>query len=259
MQAEFGIERELQNEITLIEYENGNGDFHFHSQIEICIVNDGEIDALVNNKRRTLKSGDVSVSLSYDTHVYLPLTDSKFTVLIIPIHICEKFISSIKHKKVSDPFITDKNATERISACIRGFKSTDNEVKQIGYIYLLLGNITENLSFETSADLIETDLLSKLLLYIHENYNKDLSLASLSQIFGYSQCYISRYFKTCLNIGIIRYLNIIRLKNAIKLMQQKKHNITYCVFESGFNSLRTFYRVFNSEFHCSPNEYVKRI
>ena len=46
MYAEFGIERELQNGIQIIEYENGNGDFHFHSQIEICLVDEGELDVL---------------------------------------------------------------------------------------------------------------------------------------------------------------------------------------------------------------------
>lgn len=259
MQATFGIERELENELHLIEYENGNGDFHFHSQIEICIVNDGKINALVNNKRKNLKQGEISVALSYDTHVYIPLTEAKFTVLIIPLHICEKFVSAIKNKKISNPFISDAAVTRKIRTYIDEFKATNNEIKKMGYIYLLLGTVIESLCFESSSASMKTDLLSRLLLYIHENYNKDLTLSSLALTFGYNSSYISRYFKSCLNIGIIHYLNIIRLKNAINLMHEKKYSITYCALESGFNSLRTFYRVFNKEFHCTPNEYIKQI
>ena len=68
MQAKFGIERELDNRLRLIDYEGGNGDFHFHSQIEICIVTAGEIDALINNNRNRLCAGELSVALGYDTH-----------------------------------------------------------------------------------------------------------------------------------------------------------------------------------------------
>ncbi|MBR5507809.1 MAG: helix-turn-helix domain-containing protein [Clostridia bacterium] len=42
-------------------------------------------------------------------------------------------------------------------------------------------------------------------------------------------------------------------------MQKKKYTITYCALESGFNSLRTFFRAFNKEFHMSPKEYMKHI
>ena len=70
--------------------------------------------------------------------------------------------------------------------------------------------------------------------------------------------FISKYFKSNLDIGLIRYINILRLKNAIKLMLTKQYNITQCAMESGFNTLRTFYRVFSEEFSCTPKEYLKK-
>lgn len=257
MKATFGLERELENNLHIIEYENGNGDFHFHSQIEICLVQEGKLDALVNNNATTLNEGEISVALSYDTHVYIPLNYARFTVLIIPTHMCEKFISAIQDKKISNPFICGSESTGKIKAYVEELKKeTTNEIEKLGYIYLILGIVMENMCFEAPAKYTETELLTKLLLYIHKNFNKDLTLQSISQAFGYNPSYISRYFKSALDIGIIQYINIIRLKNVIKLMHTKRHSITYCALESGFNSLRTFYRVFRSEFNCSPKEYL---
>ena len=55
MTATLSIERELKDELRIIEYGVGNGDFHFHSQIELCIVEEGSVDALVNNRAATLE------------------------------------------------------------------------------------------------------------------------------------------------------------------------------------------------------------
>jgi len=55
---------------------------------------------------------------------------------------------------------------------------------------------------------------------------------------------------------LIQYVNILRLRNALLLMKNRKHTHTYCALESGFPSVRTFYRVFQSEMHCSPREYL---
>ena len=57
---------------------------------------------------------------------------------------------------------------------------------------------------------------------------------------------------------MIKYLTIVRLKNALMLMYEKKHSITYCALESGFSSVRTFYRAFSEEFACSPKEYISQ-
>jgi xylan 1,4-beta-xylosidase len=95
----------------------------------------------------------------------------------------------------------------------------------------------------------------------YKSYKNDKTILQFhSQIaahFGYSQSYISRYFKSCFNITLIKYLTIIKLQNAIMLMREGKHSATYCSLESGFSSMRTFYRAFYNEFGCSPGEFLK--
>ncbi len=260
MRATFGIDRERENKLHIIEYINGNGDFHFHSQIELCYVEEGKIDAFVNNNTKQLKEGDVSVSLSFDTHVYIPSGYARFTVIIIPCNMCKIFSSAISNKKISNPFICDKASTSRIKNYISELKKeSTNEIEKIGYIHLILGIIINKLNFDESDKYAEAQLLSKILLYIQDHYKKNLTLSSIASEFGYNASYISRYFKSCLEIGITQYINIIRLKNAIELMHTKKHSIAYCALESGFPSIRTFYRIFHQEFGHTPKEYLSTI
>ena len=258
MQAKFGIERERQNKLFYKSYQNDKGAFHFHSQIELYFVDEGEMEVTVNNHNRLLKAGEMSVALSFDAHAYKTPSASKSSVLIIPSYMCEEFISAIKHKRVTNPFILDKSKVTKIKECIEEIsKDGINDIKLHGYIYVILGIVIENISFESATEAIEPSLSSKLLFYINDNSKSDISLSSLSHHFGYSESYISRYFKSCFGIGISQYITMLRLKNAVMLMHENKGNITYCALESGFNSLRTFYRAFYNEFNCSPKEYFK--
>ena len=260
LKAEFGIMRERNNKLFYKEYMNDKGIFHFHSQIELYFVDEGEMEIYVNNKRRLVKKGEMSVALSYDAHSYRTPDFSRSSVFIIPLYMCEEFIKAIEHKRVTNPFITDSEVVSKIKSLVKEIDLTStNEIKLTGYIYLILGLVMENIGFQNTHDSHDPDLSSRILFYINENFKKEISLASLSAEFGYSESYLSRYFKSYFNISLNQYITIIRLKNALMLMHEKKNTLTYCAFESGFGSMRTFYRVFSEEFGCSPKEYLRKM
>ena len=258
--ATLSLERELKDELQIIGYDVGNGDIHFHSQIEICIVEEGAVEALVNNSKKTLQKGDVSIALSYDSHRYVTYEKARYSVLILPEDMCEKFYSVMQTKNLSSPFVCGLDCNAKILEYLAHIKRENtNALWRLGYVYLMLGLIKEELSANGSKDGWDAELLSRLLLYIHKNYNKNLTLSSISKAFGYHPVYISSYFKSELNIGIMRYVNVVRLKNAVLLMQQKKQSVTQIAMDCGFSSARTFYRVFRQEFCCSPKEYKEKL
>ena len=261
MHANFGIERERHNKLYLREYKNDSGLLHFHSQIELYFIDEGAMEVFVNNKQKLLKAGEMSVALSYSPHSYKTPEYSRSSVLIIPSYMCEEFISATNHKRVTNPFICDRETVTRIKEYFEKIKSEikkeeQNEIKLIGYIYVILGIIMDSSYFEPAEEAIDAQLSTQLLFYINEHFAEDLTLSSLSAHLGYSASYISRYFKACFNTGFNEYLTAVRLKNALILMHEGKHSMTYCAMESGFSSMRTFYRVFFDEFGCSPKKYL---
>lgn len=259
MQIHFDIERERSNELYK-EITNDNIDgqchFNFHSQIELYFVNKGEIDACINSERRVLKKDQMAVALSYDAHLFRSIGNSTSSILVIPPDICREFSLAVQKKKVKNPFICDEASVKQIKFFLNALRAeSNNEVKHRGFLYIILGIVLENLFLENKEDANDTELSSKILFYLNENFQKEITLDSLSATFGYSKTYISRYFKKNFGIGISHYINILRLRNAMQLMRDGANTHTYCALESGFTSIRTFYRVFKSEFGCTPSDY----
>ena len=260
MQPKFNICREKANTLAFKQYKNDFCNFQFHSQIEIYAVTEGEMEMLVDGKRKTLKAGEFSVALSYIGHDYKTPDHSRSFSIIIPPHLCEEFMNEIQGKKLSNPFFSDKKLFDAVKKCFLSIKEENSShIKCHGLANVVLGLILENGEFIESDKPANNDLITKILFYLNENYKNDVSPVSVAEYFGYSQSYVSRYFKSCCGVNLVKYITMLRLKNAITLLNETKHDITYCALESGFPSIRTFYRSFQNEFGCSPKVYMDKI
>lgn len=257
MQPRFNIEREQHNHLFYKEYVNDKCVFQFHSHIELYFVDEGEMNFFVSGQKKTLTSGEMSVALSYESHAYSTPVASRSSILIIPVYLCENFVRLTEHKTLTTPFITDKAAFRKIKACIEELKRGGiNEIEQAGYLNIILGTVLDLIFSEKSVATADQKVPVQILLYISEHFKQDLTLDVLSEKFGYNKSYISRYFKASFGIGFCRYLASIRLKNALIMMNKGHQSITTCALESGFGSVRSFYRTFFEEFGCAPGEYL---
>ena len=260
MKADFGLKRELNDVLFYNDVKNDNGVLHFHSQIELYFITDGEMEVVLNEQRRILKKGEMSVALSFNAHGYKTLDYSRSSYLIIPTYLCEEFVLLTKDKTVENPFICDKNAVDEIYGYFNELRKDGvNEIEKKGYIYVILGLIMKNTTFKNKSHTMDSSLASQILIYINEKYQEDIGPATIAKYFGYTQSYVSRQFKIAFNITLSKYITLVRLKKAIMLMREKKHNVIYCAMESGFNSVRTFYRSFFAEFGCNPKEYLAKL
>lgn len=259
MQPYFNMSREKSNQIGSFNYENDWCVLQFHSQIEICIIHEGEMEAFVDGKQKTLKKGEVSVALSFSPHAYKTPVHSRSSIIFIPTYLCEEFIELTENKRLVSPFISNPEAYKKINEyfSLLSDKST-NDIKRHGIMYVILGTVLENVTLEDNSSPINTELISKILFYINENYKNNISPAQIAEHFGYSQSHISRYFKACCGVNLIKYIALIRLRRAVMLIHEGEHDITHCMLESGFASSTTFYRTFKNEFGCSPKEYIKK-
>lgn len=257
-QARFNVERERQAHLFGKSYKNDFCLFQFHSQVEIYFVDEGAMEMRVDGRQELLSAPAVSVALSCATHAYRTPEASRSSVLLIPAHLCEEFISATKGKRLESPFVTDPAMYGELKKLSEMILSSDgNRVKQMGYIYTLLGRLLDYIPLVESGSEMDADLASRILSYIEDNFKNGITPASVSSHFGYSQSYISRYFSSAFGTTLSRYLTSVRLRSAMRLMLEGKHDITYCALESGFSSMRTFYRSFHNEFGQSPTELIK--
>lgn len=255
MLPKFHLAREQTTKLYCAPVHNAYCDFHFHSHIEFIIVQEGRIEVTINDKQRVLTAGQIGIALSYDAHQFRALGESRSLCVIIPTDLCPEFIAAVGDRKNSNPFLQDEQLFHTACTCFDGIQSAADPISKKGYIYLLLGAALRHMQLEQKQESASNHLLTDLLLYLSTHYTEDITLSSLATAVGYNPSYLSRHFTESFQIGIPGYINMLRLRQAVLLMRDSSKTIAECAFESGFRSLRTFYRAFQEEFHCSPSQY----
>jgi AraC-like DNA-binding protein len=101
--------------------------------------------------------------------------------------------------------------------------------------------------------------LDKVFQYINENYQNKIDLNDISKTAGLSKYYFTRFFKENVGVTFIDYLNSFRIAKSEYLLMNTNEPIIEIVYKCGFNSVKTFNRVFKNLRGSSPVAYKKAI
>ncbi len=101
--------------------------------------------------------------------------------------------------------------------------------------------------------------IRKVLNYIDENLENELSLEKLAEIGAYSAFHFHRIFRGIIGETLQEYINRKRLeKSAMTLSHQKQKSIEDVFSEVGFKSHSTFSKTFKKHFGISPTDFRKK-
>jgi signal transduction histidine kinase/ligand-binding sensor domain-containing protein/DNA-binding response OmpR family regulator len=115
--------------------------------------------------------------------------------------------------------------------------------------YLMPANLTDNA--------VDKEFLKKALDYVNGNLrNPQLSVESLADLFNISRSQVYRKVKALTGQTVVELIRMVRLKYALKLMEEKKHNLSEIADLAGFNSLSYFTRSFKDQYGKAPSEYL---
>ena len=95
--------------------------------------------------------------------------------------------------------------------------------------------------------------------FIADHSAEDISQAEVASIVGLSSYYFSKLFNEYTNMTFPTYLSMVRVQNAINLLEDSSLSITECAFAAGFQSTTTFNKLFREMTGYSPREYRKRL
>ncbi|UOQ50084.1 response regulator transcription factor [Gracilibacillus caseinilyticus] len=103
---------------------------------------------------------------------------------------------------------------------------------------------------------IETTSNIQLLLdYIDDHYEQHLTLKTLADHFHFNPSYLSSYFSKHHQEGFSEYLNHVRIKNAMKLLQTTDLSISAISEEVGYSDPSYFTKVFKKVASVSPSTF----
>lgn len=123
-------------------------------------------------------------------------------------------------------------------------------------IELLVLKAFRNLRQNQETDPSNTNI-RKALVFIHEHFQEQITLAMVADAAGYSPAYFSQCFSHFLGTSFQNYLSSLRLRYAKNLLLSSDFSVSECAERAGFNSLSYFSNQFRQVYGCSPSDYIK--
>ena len=101
-------------------------------------------------------------------------------------------------------------------------------------------------------------LLKKIVEYIKNNIQENLSLKKLAEFSGLSPNYLHMLFSRTMNITINEYITILRLEKAKGCLVTTDSSVSEIALECGFENIPYFSYVFKRGVNVSPSQFRKK-
>ncbi|ADG94365.1 transcriptional regulator, AraC family [Arcobacter nitrofigilis DSM 7299] len=110
------------------------------------------------------------------------------------------------------------------------------------------------MSKSTKDDYVQS--VCRVILYIEQNYNSDLTLDELSKIASFSKYHFHRIFKSIVGESMVDYIRRVRLQSTT-LQFKTNQKITQIAMNSGYETNASFSKAFKKHFGITPKEFAK--
>jgi AraC-like DNA-binding protein len=246
-----------QNYLECLHYKDFFFVAHMHRHPELIYVEDGEIIIQTDNRTETVRTGEYALILPNRIHAYQTPVYSSVYVCIFSEDFVPHFARETRGKRATTSrFLCRDTVTEFVR---REFLVTDRipELYTVkASLYALLGEYLKQTEF-SAAGSKDMQLLDQIVRYIDEHYTDNISLKSMAQDLGYEQHYLSRYFHSYIPMNFSQFVNWYRVDAATELLRNTDLSVTEIAARSGFQSLRTFNRVYLNLTGVTPSGHLK--
>lgn len=245
---------------------------HWHKEFEMIRVVSGRLTVYLNNTSYEMEAGNClfveggCLKRGYpDNCVYECLV---FDTVMLDGKLggdAEGRFFAFKGKDVQyKNFIDPENAQilSTVDELLRATKEAKPfyELETVGLIYQLFYNLYRSghiVKHPSSAADKGIHTVITLLEWIEHHNSERITLDDASRVTGLSEKYICRIFKEHTAKTVMEYVNESRIEKACA--QMATNSITKAAFDSGFNNLSYFCKVFKKCKGMSPSEYKKSI
>jgi AraC-like DNA-binding protein/mannose-6-phosphate isomerase-like protein (cupin superfamily) len=100
--------------------------------------------------------------------------------------------------------------------------------------------------------------LYQIMVYLRENYQYNISMQEVAEVFGMSYYHFSRFFKKLTNKKFNEYLLELRLNCAQKKLLQENKSVSEVALECGFEYVSYFIQKFKAKNGMTPREFQRK-
>jgi AraC-like DNA-binding protein len=110
-------------------------------------------------------------------------------------------------------------------------------------------------SFAKVKVLSDSRRIQRVQQYIDGHYLEPIRLNTLSELVSMTPTAFSRFFKLHTGRNLSDYIIDIRLGHATRLLVDSSRSVSEICYESGFNNVSNFNRIFKHKKGCSPKDF----
>ena len=266
------------NHDDLWSFEGKNVPIHWHNDLEINLIREGEAVFQVYQKSYRVRTGEgfllnrnVPHSCSSPGNEHVRYS----TILVRPDFLYGDFGSDVE-RKCFQPFLQNsaipciyltgfgengKEILQKLNQVEEAFdrKRFCYELKIKGllceaFAMILYGHRQELTKF-VPANLQELERLEKMLNYLNMYFTEVISLQDLADQVHLSREVCCRLFKKMTGKTITGYLEEYRVNKSFSLVQSGQYSMTQITEMVGFSNPSRFASAFRKRFGCNPGEY----
>lgn len=254
---------EMNGEELVIKHrKSGHISPHLHHALEFVYVTDGTLEIGMGTNLFHMETGDFAVIFPDVIHHYQVFSEKKSMAyyLMAPQNSEGPFSEKLRKYCPENPVIRAKNVHPDILSSIKCMfrEPVRNPVVDQAYVQIILARSIPEFRMVEKQNIGSQDIVYKTVAYIAAHFKEEISLDSMACGLGVSKFALSRVFSGVFHRNFKQYLNERRLEYACSLLEYTDKSVTDICMDAGFESQRTFNRVFAEKYRLTPREYRNR-
>ncbi len=236
---------------------------HMHEAIEIIYVTDGTVEVGVGQELYHMGKGDFAIVFPNVIHHYQVFDSgkNKAIYLFIEPSLSISFYEKLQKYSPEYPIIDKDNLHADVVNAIKALvnlKDCNNMLIQ-AYVQVILAHVFSKMQMVEKDTIGGDDLIYKAVEYVAKHFNEEISLDKMAYDLCLSKYVLSRLFAKTFHCNFNKYVNDVRLNYVAALLESTHDSITNIGLDAGFESQRTFNRVFKERYKMTPREYRNKI
>lgn len=228
---------------------------HIHEYSELAFVTEGMATIYLSGKKYLVEAGHAILILPNLVHEYTDETASHLQCAVFSNDHIPAFFEAVGNGELDDPIVdlSDEPFLQNEILCA----PVGNSVRLSGMLNLLFDKALSSTTVKAGENDSES-LLKTAVIYISENFKRDIKLKDLSRTLGYHEKYLSSVLHDLTGMNFRRFLASYRVEYAKYLLRSKESSamrIHEISSECGFTSMNSFNRIFHELTGKTPSEY----